>query len=210
MHHRSGGLAKGGRADWRPTAQPIIVEVGQAMRQSCYGFRQEACAPMTEPSWLFQTHLDRSSAAVSLGQVTQAALVDSQRDGRLDVDGAGPSFQVTRYTEPTNLSATISADRMVVAPVGYVDMDTAPRLATALMNAIDSHPEVCCDLTGVGFFSAAGVYVLLLARDQAERVGSRFSIRGAEGITQRVLRITGVERLLLSPEQTAGPNARLG
>ncbi|MBG6070041.1 STAS domain-containing protein [Micromonospora ureilytica] len=162
---------------------------------------------MTEPSWLFQT---RSSAAVSLGQVTQAALAGSQRDGRLDVDASGPSFQVTRYTEPTNLSATISADRMVVAPVGYVDMDTAPRLATALMKAIDSHPEVCCDLTGVGFFSAAGVYVLLLARDQAERVGSRFSIRGAGGITQRVLRITGVERLLLSPEQDTGPSARLG
>ncbi|RAO35258.1 hypothetical protein PSN13_02513 [Micromonospora saelicesensis] len=165
---------------------------------------------MTERSWFFQSHFDRFPTAVSLGQATPATLVDPQRDGRFDVDSSGPSFRVTRYTEPTNLSSTISADRMVVAPVGYVDMDTAPRLATALMNAIDSHPEVCCDLTGVGFFSAAGVRVLLLARDRAERVGSRFSIRGAEGITQRVLRITGVERLLLGPEQDTGPAARLG
>ncbi|MFG1842726.1 STAS domain-containing protein [Micromonospora sp. NPDC049175] len=107
---------------------------------------------------------------------------------------------MTRFTEPIDLSATISADRMVVAPVGYVDMDTAPRLATALFNAVDSHPEVCCDLTGVGFFSAAGVHVLLLALDRAERVGSRFTIRGASGVTMRVLRITGVAPLLIGPE----------
>ena len=165
---------------------------------------------MTERSWFFQSHFDRLPTAVSLGQVAPAALAGPQRAGRFDVDSSGPSFRVTRYTEPTNLSATLSADRMVVAPVGYVDMDTAPRLATALMNAIDSHPEVCCDLTGVGFFSAAGVRVLLLARDRAERVGSRFSVRGAGGISQRVLRITGVERLLLGPEQDTAPAARLG
>ncbi|MCG5440670.1 STAS domain-containing protein [Micromonospora foliorum] len=165
---------------------------------------------MTERSWFSQSHFDSFPTPVSLRQVTPAPLADSQRDGRLDVDTSGLSFQVTRYTEPTNLSATVSADRMVVAPVGYVDMDTAPRLATALMNAIDSHPEVCCDLSGVGFFSAAGVHVLLVARDRANRVGSRFSIRGATGITQRVLRITGVERLLLGPEQDTGPIARLG
>ncbi|MEU8185142.1 STAS domain-containing protein [Micromonospora sp. NPDC049044] len=108
---------------------------------------------------------------------------------------------MTRFTEPTDLTATISADRMVVAPVGYVDMDTAPRLATALCNAIDSHPEVCCDLTGISFFSAAGVHALLLARDRADRVGSRFSIRGATGVTLRVLRITGVAPLLLDHER---------
>ncbi|MFE9189235.1 STAS domain-containing protein [Micromonospora sp. NPDC007208] len=165
---------------------------------------------MTERSWSFQSHFDSFPTAVSLGQVTPAALAGSQRDSLPGLDSSGPSFQVTRYTEPTNLSATISADRMVVAPVGYVDMDTAPRLATALMNAIDSHPEVCCDLSGVGFFSAAGVHVLLVAHERANRVGSRFSIRGAAGITQRVLRITGVERLLPGPEPDTGPIARLG
>ncbi|MGC4867994.1 STAS domain-containing protein [Micromonospora sp. DT53] len=165
---------------------------------------------MTERAWLPQTPVDLSPAAVNLGQITPAALAGSQRHGLLDTDASGPSLQVTRYTEPTSLSATIATDRVVVAPMGYVDMDTAPRLATALTNAIDGHPDVCCDLSGVGFFSAAGVHVLLLARDRAERVGSRFSIRGAGGITQRVLRITGVERLLLGPEQDTGPGARLG
>ncbi|MET8359771.1 STAS domain-containing protein [Micromonospora sp. NPDC005171] len=162
---------------------------------------------MTERSWFSETRVD----SYRVGQVTPAVLAGSRRDGfLLELDSSGPSFQVTRHTEPTNLSSTISADRLVVAPVGYVDMDTAPRLGAALMNAIDSHPDVCCDLTGVGFFSAAGVRVLLLARDRAARVGSRFSIRGAGGITQRVLRITGVERLLLAPEQGTGPAARLG
>lgn len=154
---------------------------------------------MTERSWLLQTHVDRSPPAVSRGRVTPATLAN--RQAAPEVDSSELSFHVARFTEPTDLSATISADRMVVAPVGYVDMDTAPRLATALFNAVDSHPEVCCDLTGVGFFSAAGVHVLLLARDRAEKVGSRFSVRGASGVTLRVLRITGVEPLLLDLER---------
>ncbi|WP_406083249.1 STAS domain-containing protein [Micromonospora zamorensis] len=154
---------------------------------------------MTEPSWLLQTHFDRSPPAVSRGLVTPATL--AIRQAAPEVESSELSFHVARFTEPTDLSATISADRMVVAPMGYVDMDTAPRLATALFNAVDSHPEVCCDLSGVGFFSAAGVHVLLLARDRAEQVGSRFSVRGASGVTLRVLRITGVEPLLLDGER---------
>lgn len=156
---------------------------------------------MTERSWLIQTHFDRSPPAVSRGPVTPATLAIRRAVGFPEVNSFELSFHVARFTEPTDLSAALSADRMVVAPVGYVDMDTAPRLATALFNAIDSHPEVCCDLTGVGFFSAAGVHVLLLARDRAEKVGSRFSVRGASGVTLRVLRITGVEPLLLDPER---------
>lgn len=154
---------------------------------------------MTERPRLLQTHVDRSPPAGRPGQVTPATLAIRRAVGAPAEKSAGPTFQVARFNEPTDLSAAIPADRMVVAPVGYVDMATAPRLATALFNAIDSHPEVCCDLTGVRFFSAAGVHVLLLARDRAARAGSRFSIRGASGITQRVLRITGAERLLLGP-----------
>ncbi|NYH42963.1 anti-anti-sigma factor [Micromonospora jinlongensis] len=156
---------------------------------------------MTERSWLFQTHFDRSPLAVSRGRVTPVTLANRQAVGSPELSSSELSFHVARFTEPTDLSAAISADRMVVAPVGYVDMDTAPRLATALFNAVDSHPEVCCDLTGVGFFSAAGVHALLLARGRAERVGSRFSVRGASGVTLRVLRITGVEALLLDLER---------
>ncbi|WP_433649342.1 STAS domain-containing protein [Micromonospora zamorensis] len=154
---------------------------------------------MTERSWLLQTHFDRSPPAVSQGLVAPATL--TMRQAAPEVESSELSFHVARFTEPTDLSATISADRMVVAPMGYVDMDTAPRLATALFNAVDSHPEVCCDLSGVGFFSAAGVHALLLARDRAEQVGSRFSVRGASGVTLRVLRITGVEPLLLDGER---------
>lgn len=156
---------------------------------------------MAERSWLLQTHSDRSPPAVSRAQVTPATLVIPRAADAPGVGSSELSFHVARFTESTDLYATISADRMVVAPMGYVDMDTAPRLATALFNAVDSHPEVCCDLTGVGFFSAAGVHVLLLARDRAAKVGSRFSVRGASGVTLRVLRITGVEPLLLDGER---------
>lgn len=155
---------------------------------------------MIERHSLLQTHFARPPAAISPGQATPATLGIRPAVGSAEADSSELSFQVTRFVEPLDLSAAISADRMVVAPVGYVDMDTAPRLATALFNAVDSHPEVCCDLTGVSFFSAAGVHVLLLAHERADRVGSRFSIRHASGVTLRVLRITGVAPLLLGPE----------
>ncbi|MEV1154849.1 STAS domain-containing protein [Micromonospora chokoriensis] len=125
-------------------------------------------------------------------------------------------FSLARYTEPIDSSAAFSADRLIVAPAGYVDMDTAPLLRAALTNALDSHPDVCCDLAAVDFFSAAGVHVLLLAGDRAKRAGSRFAIRGAVGITRRVLRITQVEHLFVTldgpseaPDRPTAPQAGL-
>jgi anti-anti-sigma factor len=57
----------------------------------------------------------------------------------------------------------------------------------------------CCDLSEVTFFGAAGINALVIAHERAARAGSRLLIRGAHGITRRVLQITGLEDLLSGP-----------
>ncbi|WP_346121258.1 STAS domain-containing protein [Micromonospora coerulea] len=84
----------------------------------------------------------------------------------------------------------------VVHATGEIDLETAPALRAALTAAVQGHPAVCCDLSGVTFCCAAGVTVLLEAAHEAARAGRRFSVEGARGVTARVLHATGVDRLL--------------
>ncbi|NYF59987.1 STAS domain-containing protein [Micromonospora purpureochromogenes] len=84
----------------------------------------------------------------------------------------------------------------VVNATGEIDLETAPALSAALTAAVQHDSWVCCDLSGVTFCCAAGVSVLLEAAHEAARVGHRFHVRGAHGVTARVLHITGAEGFL--------------
>jgi anti-anti-sigma factor len=83
-----------------------------------------------------------------------------------------------------------------IIAAGDVDVDTAPLLRAALVAAVDRHPRVCCDLRGVTFFSVAGINALVAGRRRAVEAGSRLEVRGAHGMTRRVLEITGLGILL--------------
>jgi anti-anti-sigma factor len=107
-------------------------------------------------------------------------------------DGSGkPILTVTVDVQPASTvePLTVSAD-------GDVDLDTAPLLRAALVAAVGRHPHVCCDLRGVTFFGAAGINALVAGRRRAIEIGSRLEVRGAEGMTRRVLELTGLEFLL--------------
>jgi len=106
-------------------------------------------------------------------------------------------LRIARRAEPPAHSG--APGTLVAAVAGEIDLVTAPLLQAALMDAVDRHREVCCDLSGVTFFGAAGINALLVARERAARAGSCLLIRGAHGITRRVLQITGLEGLLRRP-----------
>jgi anti-anti-sigma factor len=91
----------------------------------------------------------------------------------------------------------------VVTVAGEIDEATTPSLSAALTGAIDGHERVCCDLSGVAFFGAAGVNTLLAAHRHAQAAGRIFGVRGAHGTTRRVLEITGGFPLL-APDMGAG------
>jgi anti-sigma B factor antagonist len=114
--------------------------------------------------------------------------------GTVTAPSGTPLLRVTLRAEPPEDGAVAAV--LVAAAAGEVDLDTAPLLQAALLDAVDRHAVVCCDLSEVGFLSAAGLTALLTAYQRAEETGSRLTIRGARGITRRVLQISGIEQLL--------------
>ncbi|MER7893232.1 STAS domain-containing protein [Micromonospora sp. NPDC094482] len=87
-------------------------------------------------------------------------------------------------------------DTVIVRVTGDLDLDTCPSLLLSLLAAVGEHPTVCCDLSEVTFCCAAGVSALLTVAHEAEGCGHRFVVRGAHGVTARVLRDTGVDEFL--------------
>ncbi|WP_431917591.1 STAS domain-containing protein [Micromonospora wenchangensis] len=92
--------------------------------------------------------------------------------------------------------------RVVLAPVGDLDIATVPGLQRDLDEAL-CHPgllEVVVDLTAVTFLDSTGVAALL--RGAAEAVGRGATLRlvDPQPVVSRVLRITAVGRLLGLPD----------
>jgi anti-anti-sigma factor len=104
---------------------------------------------------------------------------------------------VTRHTEPAGSKSGHGDALVVVAVAGDVELDTASLLRTALTQAIDQHPRVCCDLSNAGYFGAAGANLLVRAHQHAVRIGHDFGVRGAHGFIDRVLRIVGLDEVVL-------------
>ena len=113
---------------------------------------------------------------------------------------AGPSgtvlLTVTLHAEPPEDDAPDAPDALLVVAAGVVDLCTAPLLEAALVDAVDRHAMVRCDLSDVRLLSAAGITALVNAHQRAAQAGCRLTVHGAHGITRRVLQITGVEHLL--------------
>jgi anti-anti-sigma factor len=80
----------------------------------------------------------------------------------------------------------------VVSVQGDLDLDTAPLAQETLAQALAGAERVCLDLSEVRFFGAAGVGVVITARLQATTLGRDFRFSGAQGITKRILTLTGL------------------
>lgn len=84
----------------------------------------------------------------------------------------------------------------IVCADGEVDADSVRALEAALLQALDEFTLVHCDLSGVLFFSAAGVNSLARAGVRAAELGRRLELCGVRGVTRRVLTIAGLDRVL--------------
>jgi anti-anti-sigma factor len=111
-----------------------------------------------------------------------------------------PIATITRYHEPVGGDPGADDALLVVAVSGDVDADTAPLLRIALTEAINSRPQVCCELSGTEFFGAAGVNTLLTAHQHATTTGCHFTVRGVHGIARWALTVTGLDGHLLLQE----------
>jgi anti-anti-sigma factor len=134
-------------------------------------------------------HVDDRSPAMPLVRNTTAA-TRSRADAPVVVIGGDgvPLSTITRHSERPAGDAAL----VVVAVTGDVDQDSAPTLRATLIAALEGNPQVCCDVSAVAFFGAAGARALLDAHRLARAKGAAFSVRGARGLTRKILRYVGL------------------
>jgi len=104
--------------------------------------------------------------------------------------------RVTRYREAGLTGPALWQELVVVSVTGDLDADTGPLLHIALTAALDADPNVCCDLSRVAFFGAAGANTVLAAHLHAAATGRHFTVRGVHGLTRLVLAITRLDEIL--------------
>ena len=99
----------------------------------------------------------------------------------------------------------------VVAVHGELDVDGAPELRRALIEAIDEHPglAVIVDLEGVDFIDSAGLGVLVGGRSRAKDVDGDLVLVATGHTVTRVLELTGLTRVFdIHPSRAAALGPR--
>jgi len=99
-------------------------------------------------------------------------------------------------------------DHTVVSVLGEIDLYTAPRLQSELMNALGASPaRLIVDMSGVDFCDSTGINVLLAAHRHAREHGGELQLAGPGSATRKVLQVTGLESVftvLDDPAQVTG------
>jgi anti-sigma B factor antagonist len=93
----------------------------------------------------------------------------------------------------------VRADRTATLVVsGDIDLATSPVLERHLANtlAVGDVDNVIIDLSAVQFLDSSGITVLLIGRRRARAANTRFRVRGANKLVEKILRLTGVFDLL--------------
>jgi len=87
--------------------------------------------------------------------------------------------------------------RRVVKLSGECDLATAPQLQETLapMKGPDVN-ELIVDLGGLEFMDSTGLGVLVGALKRMRESGGSFKIAGARGAVQRVLQVSGLDRII--------------
>lgn len=93
---------------------------------------------------------------------------------------------------PLQLSTTVDGETALVAAIGELDRETAPKLASELLAHTDR--DVDLDLSGIGFMDSQGLRVLMEARKAA---GDETTVRITQASDQvrRLLDMTGLREM---------------
>src|SRR5215207_1290717 len=80
-----------------------------------------------------------------------------------------------------------------VAVAGEVDVDTAPRMRDALLEAIAEGEAVFVDLGSVTFMDSVGLSALIVARHAADARGLPLRLRNVPPRVLKLLTLTGLD-----------------
>ncbi|GAA3756014.1 STAS domain-containing protein [Micromonospora maritima] len=93
---------------------------------------------------------------------------------------------------------------VVLRPVGEIDIATVTAFRAALW-AAPVRPVLRVDLSGVRLLSAAGVRALVAAHLRVRARGGELVLVDPDPVVSRVLRVTGLHRVLPVRESTRPP-----
>jgi anti-anti-sigma factor len=99
-------------------------------------------------------------------------------------------FRVTEHADD---------DGCILAITGELDIAYAGVLSAAVGRALDQHGSVSLDLSGLTFLDAAGIGAIARTQRYADASGGRFTLQGASGMPERMLRLCGFG-WMLTPE----------
>lgn len=104
---------------------------------------------------------------------------------------------------PIQMSCRLFADgRAVIVVRGELDLATVDSVVRYVSDVIDRHDgPVSADLHGVTFCDACGLGALIRIAAYAERAGRRLELLRPSRALIRIMRITGVDQVLLAPAQ---------
>ncbi|MFV2102438.1 STAS domain-containing protein [Micromonospora sp. LOL_024] len=107
--------------------------------------------------------------------------------------------------ERFHVETDVSDDAVCVRVIGVIDIATVAVFRAALW-AAPSRPELRVDLSGVRLLSATGVRTLVAARLWVRAQGGELVLVDPPPVVQRVLRATGLRRIIpvvgAAPERT--------
>ena len=110
------------------------------------------------------------------------------------------------------VSSVRTGSALTVAVTGELDLLTGPAVDRAIAAALatDGVDLVRVDVARVGFLDSSGLALLLKGRRLADARGVAYRVVGSHGLTEQVLRMTGVwEHLTGDESPAADPAARL-
>lgn len=93
--------------------------------------------------------------------------------------------------------APLAGARVTFRLTGELDMATAPGLGRAIGATLDDRPaRVVLDLREITFLDSSGGRVLIAAARRAGNEGCALVLRAPSGPVLRMLRLTGLDRIL--------------
>jgi anti-anti-sigma factor len=103
-------------------------------------------------------------------------------------------------------TSSVQDDTLVVALGGDIDCSNADELHARVRTELTEVPagQVVLDLADVTFIDSTGVRLLLKAKDEAERHGTTFVLRGLRPQAQRLLEVTGLTEHFGTGDQALG------
>ena len=84
----------------------------------------------------------------------------------------------------------------VVGVTGRADGEAADSLEAALRAAVEQHPKVAADFSGLDYISSAGLRAVLQAARAAQNRSSDFAVCGMSASVQKVFTMSGMHHLL--------------